>query len=231
MSGWGGFAAAYAAFLVSHALPARPGLRRRLVGVLGEAGYLLLYGAVSLAVLAWLIAAAGRAPYVALWPYAAWRVWLANLAMPLACLLVAFAVGAANPLSFGGTAAGFDPRRPGVVGVARHPLLLALALWAAVHALANGDLAHLLLFGGFFLFALLGMRAVDRRRRRRLGEAAWRGLAAGSSAWPFAALLGGRWRPRPGAGDALRLALGVALWLALLALHPVVIGVSPLPPG
>jgi hypothetical protein len=93
---------------------------------------------------------------------------LTNLVMPLACLLIAFAVGAPNLLSFDGCAEGFDPSRQGVVGVARHPLLLALALWAGVHALANGDLAHLLLFGGF---ALLGMRALDRHRRRLLGEA------------------------------------------------------------
>ncbi|RBP17234.1 putative membrane protein [Roseiarcus fermentans] len=228
--GWAEFAAAWAAFLVSHALPARPAVRRRLTASLGEAGYQIVYGAVSVAAIAWLIAAAGRAPLVPLWSTEIWQMWLANLAAPLACLLVAFAVGAPNPLSFGGPAAGFDPSRPGVVGVARHPLLVALALWAGVHTLANGDLAHVLLFGGFGGFAVLGMRALDRRRRRELGEAEWARLSACASDWPLAALLAGRWRPQS-PPNAARFVLGLALWLVLLALHPLVIGVSPLPPS
>lgn len=228
---WAEFAAAYGVFLLSHALPARPAVRRKLAATLGERGYLVAYGAVSVAALTWLIAASGRAPYVPLWSGAAWQPWLANLAMPPACLLIAFAVGAPNPLSFGGQGAGFAPRHPGVAGLARHPLLVALAIWAGVHTLANGDLAHVLLFGGFAGFALLGMRALDRRRRRQLGDAEWARLAACTSNWPLAALFTGRWRPRPARPDAMRLVLGLLLWLALLALHPVIIGVSPLPPG
>jgi len=228
---WAEFAVAYAAFLLSHAVPARPAVRGRLAAALAERGYLIAYGAVSLAALVWLIAAAGRAPDVPLWSSEAWQIWLANLAMPLACLLIAFAVGAPNPLSFGGPAAGFDPGRPGVAGVARHPLLVALAVWGGAHTLANGDLAHVALFGGFVGFAILGMGVLDRRRRRRFGAAEWARLAACTSNWPLAALLAGRWRPRPATADVIRLVLGIGLWLALLALHPAVIGVSPLPPS
>lgn len=230
MTGWAEFAAAFATFLLSHALPARPALRRRLVAVVGERGYLLAYSIVSIAVLAWLVAASNRAPFLLLWSYAGWQAWLVNLAMPAACLLAAFAIGAPNPLSFGGVAAGFDPARPGIVGVARHPLLVAIALWAGAHAVANGTLAHALLFGSFTAFTVLGMRVLDRRRRRLLGAAEWGRLAACSSAWPLAALLDGRWRPTA-PPSAWRAALGLLLWLVLLGLHPAVIGVSPLPPG
>jgi uncharacterized membrane protein len=230
MGGWGEFAAAFTVFLVSHAVPARPAVRRRLAGRLGERGYLLAYSLVSVAVLAWLIVAAGRAPFVLLWPYAAWQAWLVNLMMPAVCLLVSFGVAAPNPLSFGGTARGFDPAHPGIAGVARHPLLLALALWAGAHAVANGNLAHVLLFGSFAGFAILGMRIIDRRKRRQMGEGEWSRLAAHSSCWPFAALVSGRWRPRQ-APELRRVVVGLLLWLALLALHPPVIGVSPLPPG
>ncbi|WP_270936942.1 NnrU family protein [Falsiroseomonas oryzae] len=230
LAGWGEFAAAFLIFLLSHALPARPPVRRRLVAALGERGYLIGYSAMSLVILAWLVVAAGRAPFVLLWPYAAWQAWLANLAMPLACLLAACALGAPNPLSFGGTARGYDPARPGIVGVSRHPLLLAIAIWAGVHAVANGNFAHVLLFGSFAAFAVLSMRVLDRRRRRQLGEAEWARLAARSSGWPLAALLDGRWRPTSPPG-ATRIALGLLAWLLLLALHPAAIGVSPLPPG
>ena len=230
MGGWGELLAAFSAFLLSHALPARPALRRPLAAALGERGYLLAYSLVSVAALAWLVAAAGRAPHVALWDPAPWQAWAPNLAMPPACLLIASGLGAPNPLSFGGRAAGFDPERPGIAGVARHPLLLALALWAGAHAVANGDLAHVSLFGAFAGFALLGMGIIDRRKRRLIGEDEWGRLAARTSAWPFAALVEGRWRPSapPGLG---RLGAGLLLWLALLALHAPVVGVSPLPPG
>ena len=99
MFGWGEFAGAFGLFLVSHALPARPRLRRRLAGVLGERGYLALYSLLSVAALTWLVVAAGRAPYVPLWDAAPWQWWVPNLAMPLACLLVAFGLGASNPPS------------------------------------------------------------------------------------------------------------------------------------
>lgn len=229
MGGWGEFVAAFAVFLASHALPARPALRRCLAARLGERGYLLGYSLVSLAALVWLVTAAGRAPYVPLWLPAPWQAWVPNLLMPLACLLVAFGVAAPNPLSFGGRAAGFDPERPGIAGVARHPLLLALLLWAAGHAVPNGDLGHVLLFGGFAGFAALGMRVVDRRCRRQMGAARWGALAARTSLWPLAALVEGRWRPAA-LPDLRRLALGLLLWLLLLAAHPALIGLSPLPP-
>jgi len=153
-----------------------------------------------------------------------------NQAVPPACLLVAFGIGAPNPLSFGGRADGFDPERPGIAAVARHPLLLAIALWSGAHAVANGDLAHVSLFGAFAAFALLGMRVLDRRKRRLMGAGEWSRLAARTSAWPLASLVAGRWRPSA-PPDPRRVGLGLLLWLALLALHAPVVGVSPLPPG
>lgn len=229
IGGWGEMAAAFGVFLVSHAVPARPPVRTRMVGRLGRRGYLIGYIGVSLAALAWLIAAAGDAPYVPLWPWAPWQRWVPNLVMPVVCLLIAFGAAAPNPLSFGGRDnAAFDPQRPGIVGVTRHPLLWALVLWAAAHVVPNGDLAHVLLFGGFTGFALLGMAMLDRRRRRTLGAAEWQRLAARTALVPGAGVLRGT-VPGPRGPVLPRLALAVGLWLALLAAHPTVIGVSPLP--
>lgn len=227
--GWGEFLFAVAAFFASHALPARPGLRRRLTGAVGERAYLVGYSLLSLAVLGWLIAAAGRAPPVILWTHAPWQAWAPTLAMPLACLLIAFGAGVANPFSIaGGGPAAFDPDRPGIAGLTRHPLLWAMILWAGSHLVPNGDLAHVLLFGSFAGFAALGVVMLDRRRRRAWGAAEWARLARRTGAVPGAALVAGRWRPRAWP-DARRLVLAVALWLALMLLHEAVIGVSPLP--
>jgi uncharacterized membrane protein len=232
-TGWLEMALAFVLFLALHSLPARPAIRRRLVAAWGERGYLAIYSLTSLLALAWLIAATGRAPYVELWAFAPWQLWIPNVAMPLACLLAAFGVAAPNPLSFGGRSPErFDPDRPGIAGITRHPLLWAFLLWSASHMVPNGDLAHVLLFGGFSIFALLGMVAVDARLRRTLGRERWTRLARRTSLVPLAALLAGRWHPslKPAEPELVLRLLGAALLYGLLvALHEPVIGVSPSP--
>jgi uncharacterized membrane protein len=227
---WAEFVFAFAAFLLSHAIPARPAVRAALIGRLGERWFLVVYSVIALAVLAWLIVAAGRAPFVELWPFEPWQMWAPNLVMPLVCVLAAFGVGAANPLSFGGNPnRAFDPARPGIVGLVRHPLLWVIGLWAAAHLVPNGDVAHVILFGFFVVMALVGMAIIDRRKQRQFGRERWDALAANTSLLPLVALLSGRCRPRSVAIDRKRLAIGLAVWLLLLSLHAPVIGVSPLP--
>jgi len=228
-SGWMELALAFALFLASHSVPVQPAVRRRLVGWLGERGYLLGFSLVSILALALLIAAAGRAPYVELWPAEIWHLRIPHVAMLAACLLIALSVGVPNPLSFGGgSSERFDPDRPGIVGVTRHPLLWALVLWALSHTVANGDLSHVLVFGGFAGFALLGMSAIDRRLSHRMGKAEWQRLSRRTSVLPFGALLSGRWRPqslRPSADVAVRVLAAFVLYVSLLMLHEPVIGV------
>jgi len=231
MDDWTEFAIAFGIFLLSHVIPARPGIRSRLRNILGEGGFLAAYCAVSVVLLGWLIVAAGRAPYVPLWDFAPWQMWVPNLLMPLACLLVAFGTAAPNPLSFGGRATEqFNADRPGIAGVSRHPLLLGLLLWAAGHIVPNGDLAHVILFGTFVAFSVIGMWMIDLRRQRTMGRSAWNACAARTSLWPGAALFGGRWRPSLRRIDPMRLGIAVLLWATLLGLHGTVISVSPLPP-
>jgi hypothetical protein len=126
MAGWTEFSLAFVLFGLAHALPARPKIRRRLMAPAGERGYLLAYSAVSLGLLYWLLLAAGRAPFVLLWGLAPWQLWVPNLVMPLVVLLAVAGIGVANPFSFGGSSSrSFDPERPGITSVSRHPLLLA----------------------------------------------------------------------------------------------------------
>jgi uncharacterized membrane protein len=46
---------------------------------------------------------------------------------------------------------------------AKHPMLLAVKIWAAAHLLANGTLADALLFGGFLIWAVADRISVKRR--------------------------------------------------------------------
>lgn len=220
---WAEFALGFLVFFVSHAVPIRPPVKPWLVSRLGAAGFSLLYSAVSLAVLGWLIVAAGRAPFVEVWSWAPWQSQVALALMLPACLILAVSVGRPNPFSFGGGAnERFDPSRPGLLRWIRHPLLAALALWALAHTVPNGDLAHLLLFGSFAAFAIVGGRLVDRRKRREMGEG-WQGLLTRvNQTAPI---------PRPASygATATRLALGLGLFLGLVWLHPLVLGVDPLP--
>lgn len=225
---WIEFALAMALFLASHRIPAALGVKSVLVARLGQGGYVALFSVVSLGLLWWLIVAAGRAPHVPLWDQPGWSRWLVNLTMPLACLLTAYGVAAPNPFAFEGRGTGFDPDRPGIAGITRQPLLWALALWAGAHLLANGDLAHVLLFAPFLLLALAGFRLVEARRRKAMGEGEWRRLTAATGLFPFAALVAGRFRPR-GLPSVWRLVVALVAWAGLWHLHPALIGVWPGP--
>lgn len=225
---WAEFFGAFIIFMASHRIPTAPATKARLQARLGARGFTIAYSTLSTLLLAWLIVAAGNAPFVPLWDQAGWQRWLVNLAMPVALALAVYGVGVPNPLSFGGFKAGFDPDRPGIAGVLRHPLLWALALWSGAHLLANGDLAHVLLFGSFTAFAVFGMVAIDRRNQRVMGPDGWQNAARNTSVYPFAALIEGRWHPR-GIPSLWRAGLVIVVWAGLFHLHAPVIGVLPNP--
>jgi uncharacterized membrane protein len=91
----------------------------------------------------------------------------------------------------------------------KHPMLLSVKIWALGHLLANGTLASLILFGGFLAWAVIVRISIKRRERAGLMQP----IAPGPAKW-----------------DALGLATGAALYLALmLGGHIWLFGVSPLP--
>lgn len=221
--GWFEYSAAFTAFFLSHAVPVRPRIRARLVSLLGARGFTLAYSALSLGALAWLIGAAERAPFVPVWNWAPWQNVVTLATMAPVCLLLALSLGRPNPLSFGGARNDiFDPQHPGIVRLTRHPLLAALALWAFAHMLPNGDLAHVLLFGAFGGFALMGRRIIDRRKRRQM-EGSWEATLSEVATTPRHWGLAGT----PHLGT--RIAGATAVYIGLLVLHPWLFGVSPLP--
>ena len=207
------FVLALALFLAAHSIPARPAVRGRLVAAVGERPYLLLYSLLSLALLAWLISAAVRAPTITLWPTTLGSYHLAlALMLPASCLLVG-GLASPNPFSISLSRRPFDPDRPGIVGLVRHSVLWGFALWAFVHAVANGDLVSLILFGGFLLFSLAGMKMVGRRRTRALaGKAA--SLQPTGRGWTAAQIL-------------VTFGGGTLFYLATLFGHPHLIGPNP----
>lgn len=205
--------------------PARPWLVARL----GARGYLVLYAAVALAAIVWLVVAYRVAPHVGVWhPRPFWR-WLALAAMlPAAILFVAGMFGP-NPTAVGQEKllAEVAPAT-GMLRVTRHPMMWAFAIWAIVHMLARGDLAALVFFGSFAVLALAGTIAIDHRRAT--GDAGdWARFTASTSNIPFAAILAGRQRLVPAEIGAFPAVLALVLYLAMLVAHPFLFGASPLP--
>lgn len=90
----------------------------------------------------------------------------------------------------------------------RHPMTLSVKVWALAHLLSNGQLADVLLFGGFLLWSVLVFRAARQRDRLALHTP------------PEGTLV----------GSLLALALGTGVWAALVfgGLHLWLVGVSPL---
>lgn len=90
----------------------------------------------------------------------------------------------------------------------KHPMLLAVKLWALGHLLANGELNSVLLFGSFLAFAVF-----DRIMVKRRGD---NGPGADAALNPMM--------------DVISIVVGLGVWAALaLWLHPVLFGVYALP--
>jgi len=90
---------------------------------------------------------------------------------------------------------------------AKHPMLLAVKLWATAHLLANGNLADVLLFGSFLAWAVADRIAAKRRPVPRVVPGA----------------------PPSTFNDAIALIGGLALYVVFLMGLPLwLIGVSPL---
>lgn len=220
---------AVVAFLASHAVPAIKPVRRVLVARLGERPYMVLYSLLSLGMIGWLGFAYARAPFVEVWAMRPWMLWVPALVMPFSCLLLVAAVSSANPLSVAPSRPAYNPARPGMVSVTRHPLMWAFALWSGAHMVPNGDIASLILFGLLTALAVLGPASLDAKRRAAMGDTEWRRLAAPTSNLPLAAVLAGRTRLDARGIGLGRVVAALVLYGLLIAGHPWIIGVSPIP--
>ena len=167
--------------------------RERMLARLGEARWKGLYAltsAIGLGLLIWGFGLARQEP-VQLWIPPNGMRHLASVLMLGSFVLLAAAYVPGNRIK----------------ARLRHPMVLSVKLWALAHLLANGNLAHGVLFGTFLVWAVLSFRAA--RRRDRL---AGMGPDTGSTG-----------------ATGVAVALGVAAWLAFtLYLHGLLIGVRPL---
>jgi uncharacterized membrane protein len=98
-------------------------------------------------------------------------------------------------------ASGGPPSR--IRGWLRHPMLVGVKIWALAHLIANGDAGGLVLFGSFLAWAVYDRIAVKRR-----GDIGAARLSHFTRA------------------DGVTVVAGTALYVAMIFLHPVLIGVA-----
>lgn len=175
-------------FMMVHLTPSFVGLRRRLIAWRGKAVYMIGYSCFAMIGLLLIVIGKGRADDVPVWDPPAWGVPITQIAMLFALILFPAAYMPTNLKRF-----------------MRHPFLTGLALWALSHLLVNGDLASILLFGGFAAFALFDIWSANRR-----------GAVTSDRKLPF-------YR------DLILIAVGLVLYGVMIHLHPYLFGVPAMP--
>jgi uncharacterized membrane protein len=219
-----------ALFVVTHLGMTASSIRPRLVARLGDWPYVGLYSLVSLATFIPLVVE------FSLHKHAGATLWnlrevpvarLFAIILMVACILIAAAsVVAPSPASI--AAQGRSVSRPhGILKFTRHPLFVAISLFAIAHMLMNGELVDLVFFGSLLVLCVVGISHQDSRKLRQLGEPYGKFCAA-TSAFPGLALLSGRQRWRADDFSWPALALGTLLIVVLIALHPLLFGGHPL---
>ena len=212
-------------FLATHFVSSTP-LRGMLVRALGERAYRGLYVVAAFATIGWMIWAFRRAAYVPLWSGDEFRAW-AIVIMPVVFVLLVCGVTVRNPTAVGQEHALRSTADPaGILRVTRHPVMWAIGLWALVHVAARGDAASAIFFGSFALLAFAGTLLIDARKRRSLGVE-WTRFADVTSNVPFGAIARGRNRFRAAEIGAWRPLVGLAVFAAVLLMHPWLFGARP----
>ena len=226
LSAFGELAAAAILFVGGHFLLSATPIRERLVARFGQYGFLVLYSIIAIATLAWMILSFGRAPYVGIWGSPPWASALAFIIMPFSAMLVTAGYLTPNPsaVMIGDIALQHDDPARGIFRITRQPVMVGMALWAAVHVIANGDISAILLFGSILILAVGGIAHLESRRRAS-GDPRWRRLTAVTSILPFSAIIEGRTRFAFSPLDWGRVVLGLVLYAVLIHIHGWAFGV------
>jgi uncharacterized membrane protein len=160
---------------------------------MGQGPYMGLYSLVSIAgfaLIIWGYGAARPAPILYMPP-----VWFAHINLVLMLFAMVFLAAAYMPTGH-------------IKKAVKHPMLLAVKIWAAGHLLANGELNSVLLFGSFLAYGVLDRIAVKKRGDNGPGPDVKANVM----------------------GDVGAVVVGLGAYAAIAHwLHPILFGVSALP--
>ncbi len=174
-------------FFAIHLVPSRPVLHERLIAQMGRQRYRLFFSLVALIGLVLIVVGKSRASFQSLYLPPAWGRHATMLLVLIAMVLLLASQIPTN-----------------IKRVTPHPMLWGVIAWGIGHLLANGDVASVLLFGSFVLYAIFDIVSANRRGASRATESV-----------PFRR-------------DILVVAAGVGIYLVLLGLHQSLFGVPVL---
>src|SRR5271156_714617 len=217
-------------FLASHLIISSSAVRARLISAVGEQPYRGIYSLVAAATLGPLIYEFARNKHAGplLWYLRAVAPirWLAWLLMLVALILFVGSFINPNPGGMGAPAGTNEPR--GILKITRHPSFVAFTLFGIAHMLMNGWAGDVIFFGTFPALGILGGIHQDHRKLRSMGDR-YRRFVEQTTFLPGAALFSGRQQFRPAeALPWLPIAIGTALTIVLVAIHPWAFGGHPL---
>jgi uncharacterized membrane protein len=176
-------------FLGAHSLPTFRETRTGLIEQVGFGPYKIIYSLLSLVgfvLIVWGFSLYRAHGLIHVWTPPPWT-------RHVTILLMWFAFVALASMN----------KAPGRIrGWLRHPMLVAIKIWALAHLLVNGDLGGMLLFGSFLAWAVYDRISVKRR-----GDAGAPAVKVFTRA------------------DAIALGAGTVAYIAMILLHPVLIGV------
>ena len=171
-------------FFAIHLVPTLPGLRTQVITKLGPLVYKLMFSVVSLLGFVLIVLGKAQAPMVTLWQPPLWGRHVTQVLMMFALIALVAAYVPCN-----------------LKRILRHPMLVAIKVWAIGHLFANGDVASVLLFGSFLAYAIYDRISVKHRA-----------LAPSDARRSFAM-------------DAAVVLIGVVVYAAILTQHARLFGV------
>lgn len=137
-----------ALFLGSHLFTTQRSARAGMIAKLGENGYKGVYSIV--AALGFVLTIYGFGLYREAGMITVWTPPTAMKHGALLLMLPAFILLAV-------------PKACWLRDKTKHPMMLAVKIWATAHLLANGDLGGMILFGAFLAWGVIGRIAVKKR--------------------------------------------------------------------
>ena len=154
---WCGFAGTH---LVLSSLP----VRQRIVARISEGPFRGLYSLVAFVFFVPLVRTFFANKHAGRWLWVVERGaglrWAMYVGMGLALVMLAASLVRPSPAAV----VPGDPTPRGVYRITRHPLVMSIALFGALHLLPNGSTTDIAFFGGFIAFALAGAWHQDRRK-------------------------------------------------------------------
>ncbi len=166
------------------------GTRTAMVSRLGEMGWKGVYSIISLAGFMLLVVGYPDAKAALGFVWAP-PIWTKHIALVLMLPALIFLVAAYVPSK--------------IKARLKHPMLVAIKVWALAHLLANGLGVHLVLFGAFLAWAVVDRIAVKRR----------------GAPDPAA--------PQGWTGDIIAIVVGSGVWVLMIVwLHQWLFGIAPI---